>query len=146
MSPESLTPADLKRAKEQLALLEKMVDTAEKLGYELPSPLSTAIKALKIAIDTDVAVGEACENASAALADYNNKVNAACGNDDQGYICQAREFHKWQYNNTNYVLGWDNMNSAVRELVRGALQRIVPQRVCNQLDLCRPPKNQKTVP
>jgi|SoiMethySBSTD1v2_1073268.scaffolds.fasta_scaffold103375_2 hypothetical protein len=128
---------DYKRAQDQLHRLEDLIDNLQKIGADVPESLTKTLKALRISIDTGMDLGNAAAEASSALAEYTTKVNAACGND---FVCLAREEHVWQARNTNYTLNWDNPNSAARNFVRATLQRYLPQRICEHLDLCKPLK------
>src|SRR4026207_1622235 len=128
---------DYKRAQDQLHRLEDLIDNLQKIGADVPESLTKTLKALRISIDTGMDLGNAAAEASSALAEYTTQGNAACGND---FVCLAREEHVWQARNTNYTLNWDNPNSAARNFVRATLQRYLPQRICEHLDLCKPLK------
>ena len=130
--------AEVKHASEQLHTLEDLLDDLEKIGAEIPEFLSKSVKGLRIALDTGTDVADSATASSAALAQYTNKVNDACGDDDNGAVCQAREIHKWQAINVDYVLNWKNDDSVAKNAVRATLQRYVPQKICHYLDLCRP--------
>jgi hypothetical protein len=140
MSTDSIqdNAADVKRASEQLHSLEDLLDRLEQLGAEIPSVLSSAVKSLRIAVDTGTDVADAATETSAALAQYSNKVDEDCGDDaENAGVCVARHAHKWLAINEDYVLNWKNKESVVRKSVRATLQRYVPQRICHYLDLCK---------
>ncbi len=130
--------AEVKHASEQLHTLEDLLDDLEKIGAEIPEFLSKSVKGLRIALDTGTDVADSATASSAALAQYTNKVNDACGNDDNGGVCQAREAFRFGAIVDDYVLSWKNDDSVVKNSVRATLQRYVPQKICHYLDLCRP--------
>jgi len=136
MPPDSVS-AETKRAQDQLKVLDALVDALKKGGVDVPSPVSEAIKALRISVDTGADLGNATASAAAAIAQYNNKVDEACGDDG---VCLARELHYYQAVSVDYTLNWNNKDSVVRNFVRSTLQRYLPQVICDQLDMCKPRK------
>ena len=133
--PSNPNSEDVKRAQEQLHRLEELLDELKRLRVDVPDFLTKSVKGLRIAIDTGADLGDAAAQASSALARYTNKVNEECQDDT---VCLARDIHFYQARNLDYTLNWNNRDSVVRNFVRATLQRYVPQRICAQLDLCRP--------
>jgi hypothetical protein len=132
MSPDFVS-SDTNRAQEQLKVLDDLIDALKKVGAEVPSALTETVKALRIATDTGVDLGNACTSASAALAQYTNKVNEDCEVDVR---CISRLLPDYSVR-VDYVLNWKNKNSVARNFIRATLQRYIPQRICNILDNCK---------
>ena len=84
--------AEVKHASEQLHTLEDLLDDLEKIGAEIPDflfKIGEGISGSRLTSETDVA--DSATASSAALAQYTNKVNRRCGDDDNDAVCQARE-------------------------------------------------------
>jgi len=132
MSPDSVR-RDNKRAQEQLEHIDDLIDALKKAGAEVPSELSQPVKAARIATDTGGDLGKACASASAALAQYTNKVNEDCEVDDRRISRLLPDYSV----RVDYVLSWKNKNSVASNFVRATLQRYIPQQICDILDLCK---------
>ena len=130
-----LTPKDVGAASKQLKLVNKFLGTLEKLGADIPTPLTKSLSALSKALSAGAAVGEAATEASDELEKYNKNLEAACKNidDAQQKICEAGKISSYQYRNVNFTLDPKNKNSVISKLIDKAIKAYTPKLICKEV-------------
>jgi hypothetical protein len=127
---------DVKNLTEQVHKLNELIDALKKLGAPVEE-LEKYTNRLQLALDTGGDAAQAAADASATLAAYNNAVLKACGDDDDGAVCQAKFMHSWQARNVDFTLSIKNKKSATWNFIRATLRRHIPQAICDRLDSCK---------
>jgi hypothetical protein len=129
---------DLKKASQEVKEIREFIDDLEKVGIEAPKTLTKSLGALQKAIDTAEDVGDAFDEASDALRNYERGLDEICKtvDEDMQGVCEAQVARKYQARGVNYVLDPDNKDSVSSKFLLKTIQRYTPGTVCKHWDYC----------
>jgi hypothetical protein len=138
MADKALTPADIKKIQKQLKELRSFISDIEKLGGEVPKPLTKSLGLLQKAIDTGVDIGDAAEEASASLRAYEKDLMNACKtvDDEMQMVCEAQVTRKWQARSVQFTLDYKKPESVTAKSIKKTVQRYTPATICKHWDYC----------
>jgi hypothetical protein len=136
--PSSVNDRDLKKAAEEIRDIRELLDDLKEVGIEAPAPLVKSLNGLQKAIDTAQDVGEAFEEASAAVKQYEKNLNEVCkGVDaDMRDVCEANVARKYQVRAIKFTLDPKNKDSVSAKFLKKTIQRYTPAVICKHWDYC----------
>ena len=136
--PSTPSQKDLKKATDELKEIRDLIDDLEKVGIEAPKTLTKSLGLLQKALDTAEDVGEAFDEASDALRNYERGLYEICKtvDEDMQGVCEAQVARKYQVRAIHYVLDPKNEDSVSSKSLQKTIQRYTPSLICKHWDYC----------
>lgn len=135
---QQLADKDVDKMLKQIKEVREFLSSLEKIGADIPSPLTTSLKNLERLLKAGKAVGDSAYEASDALEKFTKDLRAACKNvdDAQQTVCEAGVERQWQARSVSFTLSPNNKNSVISKLIDKAIRSYTPEMICKYWEKC----------
>ena len=133
-----LTKQDVEKITKQIKQIEELIAFLIKIGVEVPTPLTVALKKLRQALESGKMVAEAAEEASAEVARVEKDLYDLCkqlDEEEQG-VCEAKVARKYQARAVKYTLDPTEDKSVISLTIKKAVQKATPGIICKHWNYC----------